>query len=212
MLSPGRTRKTSPFCTSLIGTVFSAPPRSTRAVCGARRISDFSASVVFPFERASSILPTVMSVTIMAADSKYRLCIRAWARSASPRCTAAVMANSVTVEYRNETPEPRATSVSMFGARWSRPRMPLVKNLWLMSMTIAASSSSSRPIAKWFPSKKAGRGSPSMVCPMETYISTSRKPSELASRRFSTGVSRSRSASSSAAGEKVFFSPLREAP
>ena len=70
MRSPGRTRNTSPERTCSIGTVSSAPPRSTVAVLGAscRRLR--SASVVLPLARASSVLPTVMSVRIMAADSK----------------------------------------------------------------------------------------------------------------------------------------------
>ena len=69
-LSPGRTTKTSSFCTSSMGTVCSVPPRSTVAVLGASFIKPLSASVVLPLERASSILPTVMSVSIIAADSK----------------------------------------------------------------------------------------------------------------------------------------------
>ena len=70
MLSPGRTVKISSFITCPIGTVTSASPRTTVAVLGASFIRPLSASVVFPFERASSVLPTVMSVSIMAADSK----------------------------------------------------------------------------------------------------------------------------------------------
>ena len=48
------------------------PHRSFRvtAVLGASFIRFFRASVVLPLERASSILPTVISVRIMAADSK----------------------------------------------------------------------------------------------------------------------------------------------
>ena len=212
MLSPGRTTNTSPRATSEIGTLCSLPPRSTTAVWGARRISDLSASVVRPFERASSILPTVMRVTIMAADSKYKSCISAWACSPSPFCTARVMAKRVTVLYAKDTPEPRATSVSMLGAPCTRPLKPLVKNFWLMSMTITASSSSARPMPTWLPSRKAGRGKPHMAWPMDRYISTSKKPSELTSRRFKTGVSRSRRASSSAAGEAAFCAPFFDAP
>ena len=69
-ISPGRTTKVSPDCTCSMGTVSSLPPRTTVAVLGASFIRLLSASVVLPFERASSILPTVMSVKIMAADSK----------------------------------------------------------------------------------------------------------------------------------------------
>ena len=70
MLSPGRTRKMSSLRTSPTGTDTSAPSRRTVAVLGARRIRLRSASVVFPLECASSILPTVIRVRIMAADSK----------------------------------------------------------------------------------------------------------------------------------------------
>ena len=70
MFSPGRTTKRSPFFTCAMGTVTSAPSRSRVAVWGASFIRLLSASVVLPLERASSILPTVIRVRIMAADSK----------------------------------------------------------------------------------------------------------------------------------------------
>ena len=70
MLSPGRTTNTSPIRTSSMGTVTSAPSRRSVAVFGASFIRDLSASVVLPLLRASSILPTVISVRIIAADSK----------------------------------------------------------------------------------------------------------------------------------------------
>ena len=70
IFSPGRTRNTSPFCTCSTGTETSLPSLSTEAVLGASFIRLFSASVVFPLERASSIFPTVIKVRIMAADSK----------------------------------------------------------------------------------------------------------------------------------------------
>ena len=58
------------FATCSIGTVISVPSLSSVAVLGASFISPFKASVVLPFERASSILPRVISVRIVAADSK----------------------------------------------------------------------------------------------------------------------------------------------
>ena len=70
MLSPGRTANTSPFMTCSMGTSVSTPSRITTAVFGASFIRPFKASVVFPLACASSILPTVMSVRIIAADSK----------------------------------------------------------------------------------------------------------------------------------------------
>ena len=70
ILSPGRTTKTSSFATCSTGTATSCPSRTTVAVFDASFIRLFSASVVLPFDRASSILPTVMSVRIIAADSK----------------------------------------------------------------------------------------------------------------------------------------------
>ena len=68
--SPGRTTNTSPVATSSMGTSTSSPFRTTTAVLGDSFMRLLRASVVLPFERASSILPTVMRVRIMAADSK----------------------------------------------------------------------------------------------------------------------------------------------
>ena len=101
--------------------------------------------------------------------------------------------------YTKEAPEPRATRVSMLGALCSSPRKPLMKNFWLMTMMMAASSSWARPMATWFPSKKAGRGQPHIICPMERYIRTAKKPKDASRRRFKTGVSRSFRTSSPAA-------------
>ena len=70
IFSPGRTTKISPFCTCSMETVCSTPSFKMVAVWGASFIRLFRASVVLPLERASSILPTVISVRIMAADSK----------------------------------------------------------------------------------------------------------------------------------------------
>ena len=105
--------------------------------------------------------------------------------------------------------EPRATSVSMLGAPWRRPLKPLMKNFWLMTMTMPASSSWTRPMAMWLPSNQWGRGQPHIMCPMEKYISTSRKPSEAMSRRLSLGVSWSARASRSAL---VLWAALLAAP
>ena len=70
IVSPGLTTKISSFCTLAISTVTSAPSLTTTAVFGASLSKPLSASVVFPFERASNILPTVINVKIIAADSK----------------------------------------------------------------------------------------------------------------------------------------------
>ena len=96
--------------------------------------------------------------------------------------------------------EPSATSVSMLGARWSRPLKPLMKNFWLMTITMPASSSWTRPMATWLPSNQWGSGQPHIMWPIEKYISTARKTSDAMSRFFSLGVSWSASASSSALG------------
>ena len=143
MLSPGRTTKTSPGCTSSMSTSTSAPSRSSTAVLGASRIRLFKASVVLPLLRASSILPMVISAGIMAADSKYSW---PWYRSISamlsaPPVTMPHISKKTKVLQAKDTEEPRATSVSMLGARCIRLPKPLVKNLWLMIITAAASSS-----------------------------------------------------------------------
>ena len=68
--SPGRTVNISPFCTSAMPTSTSFPSRTTLAILGASFIRSFNALVVFPLLLASSILPTVMRASIIAADSK----------------------------------------------------------------------------------------------------------------------------------------------
>ena len=70
IFSPGLTIKISPIFTCSIGTSISVPSRSTMAVFGASFIRFFNASVVLPLECASNIFPKVISVRIIAADSK----------------------------------------------------------------------------------------------------------------------------------------------
>ena len=70
IFSPGLTTNISPFDTCSTGTCFSSPSIIIVAVVAASFIRLLSASVVFPFECASSILPMVISVRIIAADSK----------------------------------------------------------------------------------------------------------------------------------------------
>ena len=60
-----------------------------------------------------------------------------------------------------------------------------------MNMITTVSKSCTSPIATWFPSKNAGSGHPHIICPMEKYISTARKPTEVTSLFFKRGVSRS---------------------
>ena len=70
MFSPGLTTKMSSFRTASTEISCSTPSFTTVAVFGASCIRLFKASVVLPFECASSIFPTVISAKIMAADSK----------------------------------------------------------------------------------------------------------------------------------------------
>ena len=70
ILSPGRTTNKSSFFKFSTGTVSSFPSTKITAVSGERFIKDFNAFVVLPFAFASSILPTVIKVRIVAADSK----------------------------------------------------------------------------------------------------------------------------------------------
>ena len=71
MFSPGRTTNRSPTCTCSTGTSVSCPSRQSTAVLGASFSRLLSASVVRPLDRASRVLPTVISAGIIAADSKY---------------------------------------------------------------------------------------------------------------------------------------------
>ena len=78
-------------------------------------------------------------------------------------------------------------------------------------MTIPASKSWSKPSATGLLWKNGGTGKPNIMCPMEKYMSISRKISD-AIRRFNIlGVSVSLKLSSAGAAT-AFFSPLTEAP
>ena len=121
------------------------------------------------------------------------------------------MANNAYTLHRKEAIDPSATRVSMLGARLRRAPKPLMKNFWLITMIIPANSSWAMPIATWFPSRKAGSGQPNIICPMERYMSTIRKPRDANSRFRSLGVSLSFSASKSEDGA-VFVCPFRLAP
>ncbi len=69
-LSPGRTTTRSPTATSSAGMSISTPPRITRAVFDCSCTSFSMASEVLPRARASSSLPSKITVMSMAADSK----------------------------------------------------------------------------------------------------------------------------------------------
>ena len=70
MRAPGRTMTVSPRARDAAGIVTSRPSRRTVASAGASCMSALSAPVVCPLARASRYFPTVISVTIMPADSK----------------------------------------------------------------------------------------------------------------------------------------------
>ena len=75
IVCPALTTTISPTCTSSAGTVTSAPLRITDAVFGERSMSFSIACDVLPLARVSRYLPSVMSVTIIAAPSKYKFII-----------------------------------------------------------------------------------------------------------------------------------------
>ena len=68
--SPGFTIKISPTTISSTGKTISLPDRSTIAVLGFICNKLFNALVVRPFDIDSNILPIIIKVGIIAADSK----------------------------------------------------------------------------------------------------------------------------------------------
>ena len=84
MLSPGRMTISSPTTRSSTGMTVSTPLRRTVACFGARSMSFSMAVLVLPLARASRNLPMSMRVTIMPADSKYRLVLYWATRAQSP--------------------------------------------------------------------------------------------------------------------------------
>ena len=70
---PGLTKKISPFCSCSVGISSSLPSSlTTMAMAGVKSISFVIASLVFPLEWFSRNFPTVISVKIIPADSKYK--------------------------------------------------------------------------------------------------------------------------------------------
>ena len=82
--SPGRTTSSSPTITSAASISISEPSRMTTAFFGESFSSFSTAAEVLPFARASRYLPTVISVTIIPADSKYKLRLYSSAIDNSP--------------------------------------------------------------------------------------------------------------------------------
>ncbi len=93
-----------------------------------------------------------------------------------------------------------------------------MKNFRLIIITTNASSICVSASPRWLCTRNEGSGQFHMLCPIVIYISSTRKITEYFSRFFSFGVSRSFSASSSAASRllALFFaavsSPFRAAP
>ena len=111
--------------------------------------------------------------------------------------------------YTKDAPEPRATRVSMFGARCSSPRNPLMKNCRLITMRITQRIICRIPGKAGLPENAPGRGSPSICAPMERYISASKKTTETA-RRFR--IARNSLLSNRSSSGKIPASPPEALP
>ena len=83
-LSPGFTKIISPITKSSTEIFSSTPSRRTVAFFGARFINASTARVVLPLARASKYFPTVIKVTIIPADSKYKLRLYSSTKFKSP--------------------------------------------------------------------------------------------------------------------------------
>lgn len=97
-----------------------------RGLFGARSINFSMAVLVLPLARASRYLPTSMRVTIIPADSKYRLVLYWATRAQSPWPIPQLMRKMAKTPYRAAAMEPMPTRLSMFGAPWKRLRKPLI--------------------------------------------------------------------------------------
>ena len=84
--------------------------------------------------------------------------------------------------YANETPEPSATSVSIFGDRFMIALAPLIKKERLMIRITPERTSSISAAAIGCSVIKRGSGAPHITYPIEIYISGTRRITEAASR------------------------------
>ena len=93
--------------------------------------------------------------------------------------------------YRSAAPAPIETKASMPGARDLMPFQPLMKNARLIQQTgsVSASCTNANTMAPLpWPSINEGSGRP-IICPIETYISGTKKHRLAIRRFFSFGVS-----------------------
>ncbi len=126
MRSPGRTIISSPMTNSSMGITDSIPLRSTDACLGASLISFSIAALVFPLARVSKYLPTVINVTIIPADSKYRLVLYVSTSAQSPCPMPHPMRKMAKAPKTAEAIDPMPTKLSILGAPWKRLRNPLI--------------------------------------------------------------------------------------
>ena len=114
----------SPAATCSAGTVTSWPFLMITAVLGARSTSFPRASEVFDLDLASRYFPTVTSVRIMAADSKYRAWAYSWTTAMFWCPKPQAMRYMAKRPYTREAPDPIATRESILGARFTRAFSP----------------------------------------------------------------------------------------
>ena len=171
IIFPGLTAQMSPLSTFSAGTTMFFSFFMISAVSGVRLIKALIALVVFPLLYDSNVLPIVIRVSIIAADSKYNPCNNSWADVGSPFSVKIQILTNNTTLYMNDMPLPIATRVSIFGARWITPLKPEMKNLQLIIIIVSERTNSTIPIASGV--MKEGSGQFHIICPIETYINTS---------------------------------------
>ena len=126
ILSPGRTTTISPIARLSTATSSSAPSFITVACFGAKSMSFSRARLVCPLARASKYFPRVIRVTIMPADSKYKLVLYSFTNAKSPCPSPYPMRKMAKAPNRADAIEPIPTRVSIFGAPWTMVRKPTI--------------------------------------------------------------------------------------
>ena len=165
IFSPGRTRSVSPACTCASSTSASLPSGSIRcALRGTRSSSARSAAPVFCRARSSSTWPSSTSVTIIAADSKYRPVDSPWRKACGTSC--GTITASALKPYATATPS--AISVNMLKLRERSDRQPRCSSGAPHQRTTGvASANCSQPLV----GPASGRGNAPSMPPIASVMS-----------------------------------------
>ena len=159
----------------------------TAAWAGNSRTKAEIAADVLTLARASSHLPKVTKVKIIAADSKYKLPAVSNAALQSSGCIKYNTLKRVHTPLITAAPEPKATKLSILGAPKKSCFSPRVKNWRFKKSTGSTSKNCTKTKMPGLCIMPAGTNPPA-ICPIFTYIKGNKNPRENQKRIFNVSA------------------------